>query len=134
VNGDQDVDTSEQSLGELVRSLGRDVTDILRKETDLARTELRDEAGRAARAGGVLGAAGAAVMLSLTFLAFAAAWALDEVMSRVAAFSIVGGAFALIAATLAARGRAMLRNVHPVPEETIETLKEDAQWAKTQLS
>jgi len=133
ING-VDAPASEQSLGDLFRSLSRDVTELLRKEVELARTEIGDEAAKAGRAGGVLGAAGALAVLSLTFLSLAAALALDEVMERPVAFLIVGGAYVVLALIFGLVGRSMIKSVRPMPEETVETLKEDAQWAKAQLT
>jgi len=67
-------------------------------------------------------------------LSFAAAWGLTEVVPEGVAFLIVGGAYGLIALALLGLGRQRLKAVKPVPEQTVETLKEDVAWAKQQMS
>jgi Putative Actinobacterial Holin-X, holin superfamily III len=60
--------------------------------------------------------------------------AIDGAIPNWAAALIVGGALLAVAAVLALVGRDRLREAAPpLPEETIETTKEDIQWAKTQL-
>ena len=71
--------------------------------------------------------------MSLLLLSFAAAWGLSEVMPEGVAFLIVGLAFAAVAAVLYLKGREELKNVNPVPQQTIDTLKEDAQWARQRI-
>jgi len=44
---------------------------------------------------------------------------------------IVAVVWGVVAAVLARSGRNELREVNPKPEQTVETLKEDAQWLKT---
>jgi hypothetical protein len=82
----------------------------------------------------VLGAAGVLGLMSFLMLSFAAAWGLAEVVPEGAAFLIVGGAYGVVALVLLALGRQRLKAVKPVPEQTVETLKEDVAWAKQQMS
>ena len=67
-------------------------------------------------------------------LSFAAAWALTAVMPTGWAFFAVGMVFGLVAAAMALQGRRQLQEFHPVPQETVETLKEDVQWLKSRKS
>jgi F0F1-type ATP synthase assembly protein I len=82
----------------------------------------------------MLGGGAFAGYFALLFLSFALAWLLDEWMHTALAFLIVGLLYAVVAAVLVVRGRARLQNVNPVPQQTVETLKEDVQWAKAQRS
>ena len=75
--------------------------------------------------------AGIAAWLTLLFLSLALAWLLDQAMNTALAFAIVGVLWAVVAAVLALRGKSEMKNVKPLPE-TVETLKEDVQWAKQQ--
>ena len=75
-----------------------------------------------------------AALLGLLMLSFAAAWGLAEVMAVGFAFLIVGGLYVAVAGTLFVSGRQRLAAVHPVPQQTVETLKEDVAWAKEQKS
>lgn len=129
----QHVTQDEASLGELFSTLTNDMTALFRSEIELARVEITEEAGKAAKASGMLGAAAILGYLSLFLLAFAAAWGLAEVMDAGWAFLIVGVVVGAVAGILAMAGRSRIRTVSPVPEQTVETLKEDARWARAQV-
>lgn len=125
--------SEERSIGELFGDVTRDIGILVRKEIELAKIEIKEEVARAGKAGGMLGGTAIAAWMSLLLLAFAAAWGLAEVMPEGFAFLIVGAVFAAVAAVLYMKGREELQNVNPVPEQTVETLKEDAEWAKQQI-
>lgn len=129
----ENVDLSEKSVGELLSTVTSDVSFILRKEVELAKLEIRESASKASKAGGMFGAAGAFGYLTLIVLAFAAGFGLATVMATWLAFLIVGVVLAVITAVFALLGRKELKEFQPVPEQTIDTLKEDAQWAKQQM-
>ncbi len=128
-----DTPEEERSLGELLGNLTGDLTDLMRSELELARVEIKEEAVKAGKGAGLLGGAALAAYLAITLLAFAAAWGLAEVVDAGWAFLIVGVVVGLIAAALALKGRERINAVDPVPEQTVETLKEDAQWARAQV-
>jgi uncharacterized membrane protein YqjE len=121
----------ERPLGELVGELARDMSTLVRQELDLAKVELRQEAVKTGKAAGMLGGAGLTGYLAVLFLSLAAVWALSEVMPRGWAALIIAAFWAIVAAALYARGRTKLREVEPMPRQTVETIKEDVQWAKT---
>jgi uncharacterized membrane protein YqjE len=124
---------TDQSLGELFGTLTSDLGELVRSEMELARVEIREEAAKAGRAAGLLGVGGLIAYLGLGLLAMAAAWGLAEVVDAGWAFLIVGLVVAVIGAVVVIKGRDQLREVRPVPEETVETLKEDARWARAQV-
>ena len=123
----------DRSLGELFGNLTSDLSALMRSEMELARVELKEEAAKAGKAAGLLGGGALAAYLALTLLAFAAAWGLAEVVDAGWAFLIVGLVVGAIAAAIALKGRERLNAVEPVPEQTMQTLKEDARWARAQL-
>lgn len=123
----------DTSLSELLSRLSSDFGDLLSTQLELAKVEIKEEVGRAGKSAAMLSGGAAAAYLALTLLAFAAAWGLAEIMPEGVAFLIVGVVVAAIAAVLLMRGRERMREVRPVPETT-ETLKEDVQWAKQQMS
>jgi len=79
---------------------------------------------------GMFGAGAVCGYFALLFVSFTVAWLLDAAMPRPLAFLIVAVPYAIAAAVLLAQGRRRATELNPVPEQTIETLKEDAQWAK----
>lgn len=127
-------DVEGRSVGELISEVTGDLSKLMRQELELAKVELKAEAAKAGRGAGLLAGAGVAGNLMLVFLSLTVMWALGEVMHLAWAALIVTVVWAIVAAVLAARGRRELRNVNPKPERTVQTLKEDAQWAKTQSS
>jgi F0F1-type ATP synthase assembly protein I len=123
---------ADQSLAELVGTMSQDISTLMRKEVELAKEELRAEAKQAGKAGqGFAGAAVAALYTGVA-LVLTLGFALDTALPTWAAFLIVTIVFAGVAAVLAQWGRTELKRVDPKPEETIATLKEDAQWLNEQ--
>jgi uncharacterized membrane protein YqjE len=124
--------TDDRSLGDLVGELTRDFSQLMRQEVQLAKTELKEEAVRAGRAAAQLTGAAVAAHLCLLLASLAVAWAIGEALSVWAGLAIVAAILGVIAAVLYSRGREQARQIDLVPEETVETLKEDAQWARAQ--
>jgi Putative Actinobacterial Holin-X, holin superfamily III len=128
------VDVEDRSLGQLMTEMTGEVSQLMRAEIDLAKAEIKEEAGKAAKAGAVLGTGGMFALLAVILLSFAAAWGLAAAIPDGFAFMIIGVAYGLIATVCFVIGRNRLRDVNPVPQETVETIKEDVQWAKAQKS
>lgn len=124
------VDTSGESLGDLVSELTGDLSKLMRQELELAKAEIRQEAVKAGKATGMLAAAGFAGYLTTVLLSLALVFALGAVMPLGWAALIVAALWGIAGAVLYTTGRAKLRTVNPKPERTVETLKEDAEWAK----
>ncbi|HVL06711.1 MAG TPA: phage holin family protein [Acidimicrobiales bacterium] len=122
--------TEERSLSELLSDVTTEIATLFRKEVELAKAETSEQVSRAAKAGGMLGAAAVIGFLDLILFSFALAWALSEVVPEGVAFAIVGVLFAVVAGVLAMAGKKRLANVNPVPNQTVQTLKEDVQVAK----
>lgn len=127
-------DTGDRTVPELVGRLGGQVSELVGKEMALARAELREELSKGVTATASLSGAALAALFGSLFLSSAAAWGLSEVMAPGFAFLIVGGAYMLVAGVLALVGRRKLAAVDPVPHETLDSLKEDAQWATNRKS
>lgn len=125
----------EKSLGELFADLSRESSALIRHEVSLAKAELGQKAAKIGKdagmiaAGGVLALGGfltllAAITLMLVQLAGMPAWGAALL---VAAVVLIGGG------VLAMNGLNSLKSIDPTPHQTVETLKEDAQWAKQQI-
>jgi len=129
-----DVREENASMGDLFSRLTADLSKLVRDEVELAKVEINEAVENARTAGISIGAAGFLGLMAFVMLSFAAAWGLTEVVPEGVAFLIVGGAYGLIALALLGLGRQRLKAVKPVPEQTVETLKEDVAWAKQQMS
>jgi len=123
----------EQSLGELFASLARDTSTLVRQEVELAKTEMTQKATTAAKQGAYIGIGGAIAYVGLIVLAFAVVYLLAEVLPLWAAALIVALIFVGVGYVLIQKGRTTLRNTNFAPQQTIETLKEDAAWVKDQV-
>lgn len=118
------------SFGEIVGDIGAGLSQLLRQEVELAKAELRVEASKAGRAAGMFGGAGLAAWLTAIMLSFALTFGLGNVMDLGWAALIVALLWAATAAVLFVVARGKAKDVSPMPTQTIETLKEDAQWLK----
>ena len=125
---------ADRSLGELVGEMTSEISALMRQEVQLAKVEIKEEVGRAGKAGGMLGAGAFTGYFALLFASLALAWLLDQAMPIALAFFIVAVLYGIAAAILITRGREQMKHVDPVPRQTVETLKEDVEWAKAQKS
>jgi hypothetical protein len=82
----------------------------------------------------MFGVGGFVGYLAVIMLSFAAAWALAAVIPDGLAFLIVGAVYAVVAMVCFLAGRTRLQEFSPVPQETVETLKEDMEWARARKS
>ena len=122
--------TDDRSLSELLSDVTTEIATLFRNEVELAKAETTEQVSRAAKAGGMLGAAAVIGFLDLILFSFALAWALSEVVPEGVAFAIVGVLFAIVAGVLAMAGKKRLAKVNPVPNQTVQTLRDDVQVAK----
>jgi len=123
-------DTYDRSLGDLLKELTGEFQHLARAEVELAKLEIREEIGDAKDAATKFGIAAGTGVLAVLMLSFAAAWGLAEVMPAGVAFLIIGVVYGAVAWWAFARAREQAKQVDPVPEQTIQTLKEDVQWAR----
>ncbi|MDQ0785161.1 hypothetical protein QFZ64_000658 [Streptomyces sp. B3I8] len=123
-------DGAESSLGELVGEIGSDLSRLVRDEIDLAKAEIKQESAKAGKAFGMLGGAGYAGHLVVLMGSLTAMFGLAHVMDLAWAALVVTAVWAVTGGVLYTTGRARLRAVHVKPEQTVQTLKEDAQWAR----
>jgi tetrahydromethanopterin S-methyltransferase subunit G len=129
VNPDRSADDA-QSLGEIIGDISDDLSRLFRQEIELAKAEVRQEAGKAGKAAGMLGGAGVAGYMVALLVTLAVMFGLGNVMDLGWAALIVAAVWAIVGAVLYVSGRRRLRTVSPVPRQTAETLKEDARWLK----
>jgi uncharacterized membrane protein YqjE len=126
--------SEERSLGELLKDLAAGTQTLLSKEIELAKLEVR-EGLRGAQQGAALGAGAALLgLVGLIMLALAAAYGLAELLPLWAAMLIVAGVLLVGAAALGLMAKRRFASANPRPAQTLETLKEDGQWLKRQIS
>jgi uncharacterized membrane protein YqjE len=132
--GPEPGDLRDRSLGELLKQLSEQTTRLVHQELELAKAELQQKGRQAGMGAGMFGAAGAIGLAALGALTACFILALNEIMPAWLAALIVAVIYGAIAAFLALRGRDKVKQATPlVPEQTVETVKEDVEWAKTQM-
>ncbi len=124
---------AERPLTELLSDVTAQLQQLLRKEIELAKVETKEQVDRAVKGAAAFGAAGVVGLLAAILIVFAAAWGLAEVIPTGFAFLIVGVVLLAVAGVLALQGKKKIAAVTPVPEQTVETVKEDVETAKDSL-
>jgi hypothetical protein len=125
-------DPRDRGIGELVKDLAGQTSTLVRQEIKLAQAEVTEKGKVAGRGAGMLAGAGAAALLMLGTLTAVLVVALDSGLPLWLAALIVTLLWGVVAAVLAQAGRKALRAATPPAPQTVETVKEDIQWAKTQ--
>lgn len=126
-------DLRDESIAELVKRLADQTNTLVKQEIELAKAELAEK-GRIAGAGaGMLGGAAVVGLLAAGALTACVIALLQTAIDHTwLAALIVALVYAAIAIPLALRGRDRIRAATPpAPEQTIESVKEDVEWAKT---
>ncbi|HEX6643490.1 MAG TPA: phage holin family protein [Gemmatimonadales bacterium] len=121
----------DRSIGELFSQLSHDLGVLVRQEAELAKTEMTAKLTRlggnvaSLTIGGVVAFVGAQALIAAVILVLAelgiAPW-----LSAL----IVGALLAIAGFMMVQKARAGMKDVSLKPKRTIETLKDDVQWAK----
>ena len=122
----------ERGVGELVKDLASQTSTLVRQEIQLAQAEVTQKGKVAGKGAGMLAGAAVFAVLALGALSAALITLLDDAMATWVAALIVMALWAVVAAVLAKAGHNALKRATPPAPQTVETVKEDIQWAKTQ--
>jgi len=125
-------DMRDRGVGELVKELAGQTSTLVRQEIKLAQAEVTQKGKVAGKGAGLLAAGavfGLAMLGALTATLIAA---LDEAMPTWLAALIVTVLWAILAFALFKAGQKSLQEATPPAPQTVDTVKEDIQWAKTQ--
>ena len=119
----------------VARDLTRDLSLLVRQEVELAKSEMAQKGRVAAPGVGMIGGAAAGALLAAGAFTAAAILLLAIFLPEWLAALIVGAVLGVAAYALAQRGKERVAKAGaPIPEQTIETVKEDVEWAKTRAS
>jgi hypothetical protein len=125
----------ERPLGEVAKDLTSDLSLLVRQEIELAKAEMTEKGRTAAPGLGMLGGAGVVGLCAAGALTAFLVLALATFLPDWVAALIVGVVLAAAAYVLVQQGKERVADAGtPVPEQTIETVKEDVEWAKTRAS
>ena len=135
------LDTESRSLADLIRDLRDESTALLRQEVALAKTEMSEKASKAGRNVAYLAIGGAVAFLGSIFLLLAASYGIALAINETdwaphgtwIGPLIVGAVVAAVGAVLISKAKHTLQETSLVPEKTMETLREDKQWAQAKV-
>jgi len=122
----------EQSVSTIVSGIVADVQNLARQEVALAKQELREELNTAKDAGIKLGIAIGILAVGGLFVLIALALGISAALGWPSwtGFAIVGVVFAVAGYILLSSAQKEIRQVQPVPQQTIDTMKENVEWIK----
>jgi hypothetical protein len=124
----------EPSIGDLFSELVRESTTLVRQEVQLAKAELTQTATQIGRDVASMAVGGAVAYAGFLAVLAAIILGLGELgVPWWLAALIVGVVVAAVGYFMISRARADLQQTSLVPEQTIESLKEDREWAKEQI-
>ena len=127
----EDSATSDRSVADLVKQLSDQTATLVRQELDLAKAELTAKGKKAGLGAGMFGGAGVFGLYAVGALTACVILALSTAMDGWLAALIVAVVYGAVAGVLALIGKNKVKEgVPPVPEQTVESVKEDVQWTK----
>jgi MFS family permease len=122
----------EASVGDLVGRLTEDMRALARQEVELGKAELAQKGRQAGVGAGLIGGGATFGFLALAAITASVIGLLDTAMRFWVAALIVGVVLAIVAAVLALTGKNRVQEASPpVPEQTVDSVKEDVKWLKT---
>jgi len=124
----------ERSLGDLFAELSEETSTLIRQELQLAKAEMSQKVSQASRNVAFLAIGGLVAYVAFLALTAALIMALAELMAGWLAALLVGLVMGLIGYFLIQKGLSELKQMTPVPERTVATIKEDVEWLKQEMS
>lgn len=126
-----DSELSDHSVADLLKQLSEQTATLVRQELDLAKAELAVKGKQAGLGVGMFGGAGMFGLYAVGALTACLVLALATAVTGWLAALIVAAVYGAIAAVLALAGKSKVQQgVPPVPEQTVESVKEDVEWTK----
>ena len=124
----------DRSIGELFSELAAETGTLVRQEVSLAQAELTAKATKAGKNVGYLAAGGAVGYVGLMAIVAGIIMGLSYFIPAWLSALLVGGIIAVVSYVMVNSALSELRNMEVKPTETVESIKEDAQWLKNQVS
>jgi hypothetical protein len=122
----------DTSVASLLGGIVGDAQELVRKEIALARQEIREEINAAKDAGITLAIASAVLAVGGLLLVLTLAQALADLLDLPVwvGYGVVGLVFAIAGYIMLSAAQKRMKEINPVPEKTVETMKENVEWIK----
>ena len=126
--------TNETSVSDLISGLVNDAQQLVHREIDLAKREVAIEVDKVKQGAVALGIGAGLAVVGALLLAHMLVYLVQSLtgLPLWVAYLIVGALFAIGGGLLLMQGIKRMKDVDPLPRETIESVKEDIQWIKEQ--
>jgi putative copper export protein len=124
----------ERSISALFGELSQDVALLVRQEAQLAKTEMQQKFSRVTTdlvslaTGGVVALVGGLALTAALILLLIDPVGVEPWLAAL----LVGAVLAIAGWVMLQRGLKDLKRTDPTPRRTVESIKEDIQWAKEQ--
>jgi uncharacterized membrane protein YqjE len=121
----------DQPVSDLVKQLTEQTKLLVQQEIELAKAELGEKGKKAGIGVGMFGGAGLLGFFAFAVLTACLVLALATAVAPWLAALIVAAVYGAAAGVLALGGKKQVTEATPpIPEQTVDTVKEDVQWAK----
>ena len=134
-NGSGTKGLRDRPIGEVTSALTRDLSLLVRQELELAKAEMAEKGRVAALGLGMIGGAGVAALMAAGALTACAVLVLSLFLPAWLSALVVSAALGAVAYLLAVRGKDQVAKAGTlIPEQTIETIEEDVEWARARAT
>lgn len=123
----------QRTMSDVLQDIVSNIQQIIRSEFVLAKVEVTEKAQKASKPAVITAAGVVLAFYGLGFLLLAAIYALSLAMPTWLAALIIGFFVAILAGIFVGAGISALKRIDPVPEKTVQTVKENVQWAKDRI-
>jgi len=123
----------QRKVSDVLQDIVGNIQQIIRSEVVLAKVEIKEKAQRASKPAAVMATGTVLGLYGVGFLLLALVYGLSLAVPPWLAALLVGGALAIAGGILVGKSRRALKEIDPIPKNTVATLKENVQWAKDQM-
>ena len=123
----------QRKVSDVLQDIVGNIQQIIRSEVVLAKVEIKEKAQRASKPAAVMATGTVLGLYGVGFLLLALVYGLSLAVPPWLAALLVGGALAIAGRILVGKSRRALKEIDPIPKNTVATLKENVQWAKDQM-
>jgi uncharacterized membrane protein YqjE len=124
---------AQRTVTDVLQDIVGNVQEIIRAEFRLAKAETKEKVRKASGPATMLGVGALIGTYGLGFVLLAVMYVLSKVVVAWVAALIVGVVLAITAAVLVSAGKNALKRISPMPEKTVQSVKENVQWSKDQI-
>ncbi len=124
---------SPESLGTIITGIVQDLQEVVRGEVQLAKTEIKEDVSSLGKSVAAIAAGAFLALVGFMFVMLGVTYLLNKAMQMWIAAGLVGVVLLIIGIIAAMVGKNQMSAANLKPEKTIDSLKEDQEWASRQI-